>query len=323
MNRSLGLPVFDVHAHLPAPGRLAWGAWGEAFARRYGEAKLETWVARNRQAQERTRDTYGFPAPEIPQPLPPEAAQRYAEEVERYGLSGICFVTGGGNDVLAQAIRPYPKLLGFAHHDPFSLEAASELERAVRELALVGYKVVAPALRGPLSDPTLDPVWEACARLALPVLVHFGPLGGGCGVAAGENISPLALHDVAKGQPDTPFIVPHFGTGYLRELLHLMWACDNVLVDTSGSNGWRHYLWPQPELSDLFKLFCRQFGAERVLFGTDSSYFPRGWACRYAEEQLRAAEEAGLSTGDIERIFVHNAKALLHPPPHLGSGLAS
>ncbi|GAB4304867.1 MAG: hypothetical protein Kow0097_02480 [Candidatus Bipolaricaulota bacterium] len=311
MSESLGLPIFDVHSHLPAPGGLAWGAWGEAFARRYGEAKLTTWIERNRRAQHRSREGHGFPVPEVPQPSPDEGARRYAAEIERYGLRGICLVTGGGNDALATAIRPHPKLLGFAHHDPFSPGAADELVRAVRDLRLVGYKVIAPALPGPLAHSTLDPVWEACSYLGIPVLVHFGPLGGGSGVAAGENISPLALHDVAKGFPDTPFIVPHFGTGYLRELLHLMWACDNVFVDTSGSNGWRRFLWPQPELADLFRLFHQQFGAERILFGTDSSYFPRGWAFRYAEEQLRAAAEAGIQERDVEKIFATNAPALL------------
>ena len=314
MRESLEIPVFDVHAHLPAPGRLAWGAWGEAFARRYGEATLSVWLDRNREAQARSRAAYGFADPDTVQPLPDEGAQRYAAELDRNGLSGLCFVTGGGNDTLAAAIRPHPKLHGLAHHDPFAPGAADEIRRAVQVLGLVGYKVIAPALRGSLCDPVLDPVWAACSELGIPVLIHFGPLGGGSGVMAGENISPLALHDVAKGFPSTPFIIPHFGTGYLREILHLMWACDNVFVDTSGSHGWRHYLWPPPELQDLFRLFHRRFGAERILFGTDSSYFPRGWVRAYAEEQLRAAIEARIPERDVEKIFVTNSPSLLGVP---------
>jgi predicted TIM-barrel fold metal-dependent hydrolase len=306
----LGIPVFDMHAHLPAPG-LKWGAWEERFVRRYGADKLAIWLERNTVSQRRMWERYKFPDPQIPQPEPEECARLYAEEVERYGLSGICFLTGGGNERLAQALRPYPRLFGFAHHDPFATDAPDALFRAVRELGLKGYKVMAPLLAGELSDPRLDSVWQACAQLGIPVLVHFGPVGGGSGVAAGVNISPLSLHEVAKGWPNTPFIVPHFGTGYLRELLHLMWACDNVCVDTSGSNQWRWYLWPQPELADLFKLFYSLFGPSRLLFGTDSSYFPRGWVWQYAKEQLQAAAEAGIPDRDIEQIFLRNAISLL------------
>ncbi len=309
---TLDIPVFDMHLHLPAPGRRRpWGAWGERLAQARGQEVLDLWVQRAGQQRRLTLKEKGFPEPEFPQPDPKEGARRYAQEVERYGLEGLCFATGGGNDQLAEAVDGHPKLHGLAHHDPFAPDAADELERAVGELSLVGYKVLAPALEGELSDPRLTPVWDACAKLQLPVLIHFGPLGGAGGIVAGANIDPLTLHDVAKGWPHTPFIVPHFGAGYLRELLHLMWACDNVYVDTSGSNQWRLYLWPQPSLEDLFKLFSDRFGAGRILFGTDSSHFPRGWLSPYAEEQLAAARQAGLKDKHLARIFRDNAVELL------------
>ncbi len=310
--KTLDVPIFDMHLHLPAPGRRRpWGAWGERLAQERGQEVLDLWVERARKRRRSMWKENRFPEPESPQPDPGEGARRYSQEVERYGLEGLCFATGGGNDRLAAALGGHSKLHGLAHHNPFDPDSADELVRAVGELGLVGYKVLAPALEGELSDPRLDPVWDACAKLDIPVLIHFGPLGGGGGIVAGPNISPLALHDVAKGWPHTPFIVPHFGAGYLRELLHLMWACDNVYVDTSGSNQWRLYLWPQPSLEELFKLFFDLFGAGRILFGTDSSHFPRGWVAQYAKEQLAAARQAGLKDHHLERVFRDNAVELL------------
>lgn len=307
----LPIPVLDFHAHLPYDGEELWGRWGKAFVQRFGEAKLRYWAQKNYQAQLAWWRAWGFPLPENPQPLPEEAARCYAETVEREGLLGLVFLTGGGNEALARVLKPYPRLYGFAHHDPEDPGSPRELERAVRELGLKGYKVFAPAMTLPLAHPSLDPLWETCERLGIPVIIHFGPLGGGGGIAAGPNISPLALHDVAKAFPRVPFVVPHFGCGYVKELMHLMWVADNVYVDTSGNNEWRRYQWPEPSLKDLFRTFYELFGAERIVFGTDSSHFPRGWVRRYFEEQFRAALEAGIPEEGIHQVFAGNAQRLL------------
>ncbi len=307
----LPIPVFDFHAHLPYRGRELWGGWGRRFAERFGEAKLALWNEKNHRAQRAWWARYRFPEPENPQPDPPEAARRYAEAVEREGLLGLVFVTGGGNARLAEAVRPYPRLHGFAHHDPFGEDAPERLETAVRELGLVGYKVFAPAHLRPLDDPALDPLWATAEALGVPVLVHFGPLGGGGGVAAGPNINPLVLHDVAKGFPRLKFVVPHFGCGYTRELMHLMWAADNVYVDTSGNNEWRRYQWPVPTVKELFRGFLEVFGPERIVFGSDSSHFPRGWVRAYFDEQFRALAELGVDEAGMRKIFAENALNLL------------
>ncbi|SMB97361.1 hypothetical protein SAMN00808754_1831 [Thermanaeromonas toyohensis ToBE] len=307
----LPLPVFDFHAHLPYTGEDLWGSWAKNFSARFGKEKLKVWDLKNKEAQKKWWLTYSFPFPDEPQPSPAECVQRYEEEIIRYGLLGICFVTGGGNETLGRLLKPFPRLYGFAHHDPYSPEAPQELKRAVQELGMVGYKILAPALEKKIDHPDLDPLWETCAELKIPVLIHFGPLGGEAGITYTENINPLVLHDVAKGFPSIPFVVPHFGCGYLRELLHLMWACDNVYVDTSGNNEWRRYIWPEPTLKELFRLFYELFGAKRIIFGTDSSHFPRGWVYKYFEEQFRAAVEAGIPDEGLKDIFAQNALRLL------------
>ncbi|MDR7471842.1 MAG: amidohydrolase family protein [Armatimonadota bacterium] len=217
MTSAFGIPLLDFHAHFPHPDEDLWGAWGRAYAARRGQARLDLLTRRNYQAQVEWWRRWSFP---LPEQLPVgEAVRRWAREVDRYGLEAIVFVTGGGNDALAEICRAHPRFVGFAHHDPFSPRAADELRRAVRELGLRGYKILAPSVAGALDDPALDPVWEACEELQIPVLVHFGPLSGGGGIAYSRNISPLALHDVAKGFPTVPFVIPHFGCGYPTELL--------------------------------------------------------------------------------------------------------
>jgi predicted TIM-barrel fold metal-dependent hydrolase len=308
---AIPFPVLDFHAHFPArraPGEA--DPVRAAYVGRFGEAK---WAAAQRYLgadQEAWRRAWGFPAPEPPGG-DEEMAARWASEVERHGLVRAVFLTGGGNDRLAAVVKRHPdRFTGFAHHDPFAPDAPAELERAVTTLGLRGYKIVAPLHRRRLDDESLYPLWETAERLGIPVLIHFGPLRYQ-GIAAGPNISPLVLHDVARGFPGIPFIVPHFGCGYPRELLHLMWVCGNVHVDTSGSNEWIRWMPYDLDLKMLFRRFLEAVGPQRIVFGTDSSWFPRGFARRYLEEQYRACCEIGAGEGALRLIFAGNAARLL------------
>jgi predicted TIM-barrel fold metal-dependent hydrolase len=309
----LPVPVLDFHAHFPArpPSAHADPVRAE-YVRRHGEARwavVQKWLEADLTAW---RAAWGFPEPE-PEPKggDAETAARWAQEVERHGLVRVVFVTGGGNDRLAAVVGSRPdRFVGFAHHDPFAPDAAAELERAVVHLGLRGYKIIAPLHERRLDDDRLAPLWETAERLGIPVLVHFGPLRYQ-GIVAGPNISPLVLQDVARGFPGIPFVVPHLGCGYPRELLHLMWVCGNVCVDTSGSNEWMRWMPYDLDLSSLLRRFLDTAGAERIIFGSDSSWFPRGFAHRYLDEQFRACCDLGVSDEDLRLIFFGNAVRLL------------
>jgi hypothetical protein len=54
-------------------------------------------------------------------------------------------------------------------------------------------------------------------------------------------------------------------------------------------------------------------GPKRLLFGTDSSYFPRGWNHAIFDEQSKALYEIGLSAHDAKLIFSHNLLRIIPP----------
>lgn len=90
-----------------------------------------------------------------------------------------------------------------------------------------------------------------------------------------------------------------------------MWACPNVVVDTSGSNQWVRYMAHRLTLEDLFRRFYETMGSERIIFGSDSSWFPRGFARRYLVDQLRICWEMGMPAAELQQIFGGNAARLL------------
>ena len=58
-----------------------------------------------------------------------------------------------------------------------------------------------PLVKKPLAHRSFEPLWQVAEKYNLPMLVHFGILGGGGGIVAGENINPLSIAEVAKGYP--------------------------------------------------------------------------------------------------------------------------
>jgi predicted TIM-barrel fold metal-dependent hydrolase len=128
--------------------------------------------------------------------------------------------------------------------------------------------------------------------------------------------NPIDLHAVALRYPDVPIIVPHFGAGYFREALMLADLCPNVLLDTSSSNHWvryeePHHLEARVGLRNVFRRALDVVGPKRLLFGTDSSWFPRGWHQAIFEEQARALYEIGLSAADARAVFGENLLRIL------------
>ncbi len=213
---------------------------------------------------------------------------------------------------MADQISRHPgRFTGFAYHSIEDEGAAEELKRAADVLGLKGYKLFGPLTGIPFDDPSLDPVWTVLAERKLPVLIHFGLLGHAGGIVHHPNISPLAIFNTAREYPDIPFIIPHFGAGYFQELLHLCWSCPNVYVDTSGSNQWVRWMPYELTLETLFRKTYELIGPERIVFGTDSLGFPRGYPYRYLQDQVRVCRDLRFGEGDIENIFGNNARRLL------------
>ena len=65
------------------------------------------------------------------------------------------------------------------------------------------------------------------------------------------------------------------------------------------------------DLKQLFRRVIESAGADRLIFGSDSSYFPRGFSLPYLREQLKGCRSIGLEESSIEKIFYRNAARLL------------
>lgn len=222
-------------------------------------------------------------------------------------------------DAVAAAVRTAPdRLAGYAQVDPGAADAVSATEAHFVERGFHGALLFPAMHRFPMGGKAARAVLDVVAAHRGIVVVHCGilqvKLRDLLGLPRPYDLAfanPLDLVPVANAYPDARFVVPHFGAGFFREVLMLGAQCENVLVDTSSSNSWMATQAQRISLAEVFRRTLDVYGPARVLFGTDSSTFPRGWRSDLLDAQRAALAEAGASAAEQAQVLGGNAAALL------------
>jgi predicted TIM-barrel fold metal-dependent hydrolase len=258
---------------------------------------------------------------EIPPPEPEALARRWVEELDRHGVERAVLLSSIMDDEVsvARAVQAFPdRLIGFVRVDPTQPDASQGVRHAVETLGLKGIKGFPAMECFHAHEERVYPVYEEAQRLGVPVLFHFGLLQSAIGAvlklpsqADARFSNPMDLQRAARDFPGVNFIVPHFGAGYFRETLLLAAHCPNVYIDTSSANGWIRYM-PYPmDLKLVFGRTLEAVGPERIIFGTDSSYFPRGLRRDILEEQVGILKALGVPKEDAQLLVGRNIARLL------------
>ena len=251
--------------------------------------------------------------------LTPERYAQIVRDMDALNLRVLVNLSGGTGDglkrmlaLIAASAAP-DRMVVFANLDFRDLDEPGYGRRAAARLAAdvaagarglkifknLGLSVTrATGVRVPLDDPELDPVWQACARLKIPVLIHsgepapfFDPVD-----PTNERWLELQVHPERRRPPPafppfealmaerdrlftrhrgTTFIAAHMGfhANDLARLGRLLDAMPNVYVETGAILA---ELGRQPR-------FAREFFTtyqDRVMFGKDSwapSEYPYFW----------------------------------------------
>ena len=289
------LPVADAHVHF--------------FSHRFFAALAEQKGA-----------TVGDLGPLLNWQLPPEdpvqLADAWAAELDHHAVERaalIASVPGDGESVIA-AVRRHPRrFYGYMMVNPAAPDALAQVKAALSSGAIHALCFFPAMHRYSIQDERVAALLELLlARPAATAFVHCGVLSVGVRKALAlpspfdmKFSNPIDLHAVALQFPQIRFVVPHFGAGYFREALMLCDLCPNVHLDTSSSNSWMRYEEGHLDLRAVFRRALDVAGARRLLFGTDSSYFPRGWHAGIFEAQIKALYEIGVNE-EAARLILHD-----------------
>jgi predicted TIM-barrel fold metal-dependent hydrolase len=250
----------------------------------------------------------------LPPEDPVELARTWTAELDAQGVARAALIASvpGDEASVESAVSAFPdRFYGYFMVNP--------LEEGALERAQIGLRCglhavcLFPAMhRYSLHDPRVEAIVQAAAgHRGKAVFVHCGVLTVGIRKKLGlpcpfdmRYSNPLDLHGIAARYPKLKFVVPHFGAGFLREALMLADLCPNVYLDTSSSNSWMRY--EGLEMKTVLRRAMEVAGTHRLLFGTDSSFFPRGWNYEIFEAQTRTFLDLGVSEADARQMLAGN-----------------
>ncbi|HSF16706.1 MAG TPA: amidohydrolase family protein [Vicinamibacteria bacterium] len=258
---------------------------------------------------------------DLPSEDPQELASRWVVELDRHGVARTVLIASvpGDEDSVAAAYRVAPeRVIPYFMLNPKAPDARARARRAFEDLGFRGVCLFPAMHHFHVWESDLEPIFADVAERSGIVFVHFGLLKVGIRDQLGLQspfdlrfANPLDLAVVARRHQTVPFVIPHFGCGFFRELLLLASQCPNVYADTSSSNTWMEKL---PERLTLEKVFARTLeviGPERILYGSDSSFFPRGFVKDHLLGQLDVVAKLSVSRDQAALIFGGNLERLV------------
>lgn len=244
-----------------------------------------------------------------------ELADRWVGEMDRSGVDRAMIIASipADEEAVAAARARHPtRFVGAFMLNAGAEDASMRARRAFSELGL-STVCLFPAMHGvPVDSPGSQAVFAEAARAGGAVFVHCGVLSVGVrrklGLPSYFDLrlgDPLAVAAVAVRHPSVPVVIPHFGAGFFRETLMAASVAPNIHLDTSSSNAWIN-LEPGLTLRVVFERALDVVGPRRLLFGTDSSFFPRGWQRGTFDNQRAVLGEIGVAEADQAAIFGGN-----------------
>jgi len=197
------------------------------------------------------------------------------------------------NDGLAEyrESRPdlFPVALGAVDIVAGVANAVSEARRLGEELGFAGINWHHRYQGLFADDRRMHQVLEVVDELNMVAAIHL--------FADSTMENPDALERLAAAHPGVTFIALDALSGFAqsRALLGVLERCPNVVVDTAGCFG----------LARVIDTVVGEFGAERVLFGTDLYTTPRMW--NYPVGLIEVASSTDLTTAQKSQITYGNA----------------
>lgn len=199
-------------------------------------------------------------------------------------------------------------LIYFGAMHPLAENWEEELSR-IASAGIKGIKIH-PQYQGvDIDDTRYLRILAKAAELGLVTVMHAGDEIAFPGIT---RCSPKMVRNALEQVGSTPLVLAHMGGWKNWDQVTEHLASTNVYIDTSFSLGSisplgdGHYALDELPLltGEAFCRLVRDFGADRVLFGTDSP-----WACQKTEaDNIRSLP---LTNVELDHIFYKNACSLL------------
>lgn len=209
----------------------------------------------------------------------------------------------------------YPnRLIGFTSINPDRYKPHKKVERAVKEFGMKGVKLYPHSGFYP-NDMRLNLVYEKCAELDIPVMIHTGIKAVSWQSLKYNN--PVYVDDVATNFPDLKIVMCHGGYPWVEEFMVVAYSNPNVWVDLTFLD-YIENTYKNPGLTEnTVKRLINLIGPERILWGTEGPYMNLPLFGSHGPEYYLESQEFlvrrfdFISEKDKKNILGENARKLL------------
>jgi uncharacterized protein len=234
-----------------------------------------------------------------------EGKEMWLKAMDKNNVEKVVFIAlSSGNEDFLSFCESSERFVATTTVNPVEENAVDKLDKDIKR-GCKGLKIFATTEGVDIADERAFKVYDYCEENNIPITFHFGV---SIGRSANLNFgNPLKLSSIVSKYPNLKCIVAHFGAGFLKEALLVMYKNDNVYFDTSGTNNWLEYSPFDWTLEDLFRISLKAVGSKRILFGTDSHRMSEGYRENILKEQMEIVKRLVGEEG-VEDIFYGNAK---------------
>lgn len=199
------------------------------------------------------------------------------------------------NRITLEIVQAYPHLLrGLAWARPND-GAPDSLEPFLRDHHFVGVKLHSEMNHFAADDSLVDGYLALCARYAVPAVFHSGK--------SSSNSDPMKIYRAAQRHPTVPVILYHMGFKGPHD------DAITVVKESMQKGDARLYLETAQANPQAVLRAVKELGAERVLFGTDATYYGKDHYARYLplidllRQELSDEEYQKVMHGNAIRLF--------------------
>ena len=192
------------------------------------------------------------------------------------------------NSYISGECEKHSEFYGFGTMHAEYPDKIAELER-IRSLGLHGVKIHPDTQMFNMDDPAMDEVYDYLSQYDMPIQIH-------CGDYRYTYSHPERLASVLDRFPKLTVVGAHFGGWSVYDLALEYLKDRKCYLDTSSS-------FMMLGLSRAKELI-RIYGAERIVFGTDSPMWN-------PSEELENIYKLGLRDEELELILYKNAQRIL------------
>jgi uncharacterized protein len=200
------------------------------------------------------------------------------------------------NETALETVRAYPQCLrALAWTRPAQGGSPETIEPYLRDHGFVGVKLHPDMNQFPADGGAADPYLALCEKYGVPAVFHCG--------APGSNSGPERIYAVAQRFPRVPVVLYHmtFFGDHERSI--------QVVAEALRKKDADLYLETAQAEPEAVLQAVRTVGADRVLFGTDATYYGKLHYEKYVpmiellRRELAPEEFRKVIRGNAQRLF--------------------